>query len=56
MSGAPPRTYWHLLGTKRVPSEYEIVSSRLLYYPGRGFEVKVPAAAWYEGSRFHLRL
>jgi toluene monooxygenase system protein E len=42
------RTYWHLLGKQRMPSEYEIVSSRLLYYTERDFEVKVPAAAWYE--------
>jgi toluene monooxygenase system protein E len=31
-----------------MPSEYEIVTSRLLYYPERGFEVKVAAEAWYE--------
>lgn len=27
--------------------EYEVTSSRLLYYPGRGFEVETPVAAWY---------
>ncbi len=41
------KTYWHLLDRKRVPTEYEISTSRLLYYPGRGFEVETPLAAWY---------
>jgi len=50
------RTYWHLasLGTK--PNDYDIASSRLLYYPGRGFEVTTPLSAWYrdyqQGSPF----
>jgi toluene monooxygenase system protein E len=41
------RTYWHLEGRGQTPSEYEIATSRLLYYPGRGFEVSTPLAAWY---------
>jgi len=42
------KTYWHLLGARRKPSEYEIGSSRLLYYPERGgFETNVPLSAWY---------
>jgi toluene monooxygenase system protein E len=41
------RTYWHLESLGRKPSDYEIVSSRLLYHPQRGFEVKLPAAEWY---------
>jgi toluene monooxygenase system protein E len=44
----PLKTYSHLAGSRRVPSEYEIVSSRLLYHPGRGFEVVLPASRWYE--------
>jgi toluene monooxygenase system protein E len=40
------RTYWHLEGKRRVPSPYEIGTSRLLYYPERGFEVETPVAAW----------
>jgi toluene monooxygenase system protein E len=33
----------------RAPSSaYELVSSRLLYYVGRGFEVDVPLGRWYE--------
>jgi toluene monooxygenase system protein E len=38
------------------PSDYEIASSRLLYYPERGFEVDVPLRHWYaryqQGSPF----
>ncbi|HEX7897214.1 MAG TPA: toluene monooxygenase, partial [Planctomycetota bacterium] len=40
------RTYSHLEGLGRKPTEYEIVSSRLLYYPGRGLEVRLPAGDW----------
>jgi toluene monooxygenase system protein E len=43
----PRRTYWHLEAQKRVPSAYDIGTSRLLYYPERGFEVETPVAAWY---------
>ncbi len=38
------RTYHHLEGRGRLPSEYEIASSRLLYYPGRGFAVRTEVA------------
>lgn len=41
------KTYWHLLGAGRMPTQYELVTSRLLYYPGRGFEVATPVADWY---------
>lgn len=41
------RTYWHLEGRQRVPTPYEIGTSRLLYYPERGFEVETPVSAWY---------
>lgn len=40
------RSYWHLQGRDRAPSDYEIVTSRLLYYPERGFEVMSPVARW----------
>lgn len=45
------------LGTRSErPSDYEIASSRLLYYPERGFEVDVPLRGWYaryqQGSPF----
>jgi hypothetical protein len=42
------RTYWHLESSERVPTEYEIATSRILYYPGRGFEVELPLSSWYE--------
>jgi toluene monooxygenase system protein E len=49
------RTYWHLEGRGRVPTAYEIGTSKLLYYPERGFELPTPIAGWYEryqrGSR-----
>jgi toluene monooxygenase system protein E len=42
------KTYSHLGKERRLPNEYELVTSRLLYYPERGFEVKTPLDAWYE--------
>jgi toluene monooxygenase system protein E len=42
------KTYSHLAGERRVPTEYEIVTTRLLYHPRRGFEVDVPLRPWYE--------
>lgn len=40
------RTFWHLEGKRRVPTAYELKSSKLLYYPGRGLEVTTPAGEW----------
>jgi toluene monooxygenase system protein E len=49
-------TYSALGARSARPSDYEIVSSRLLYYPERGFEVDVPLRHWYaryqQGSPF----
>lgn len=42
------RTFWHLAHLKRKPTDYDVATSRLLYYTARGFEVKVPFAAWHE--------
>jgi hypothetical protein len=42
------RPYWHLESSERVPTEYEIATSRILYYAGRGFEVDLPLSGWYE--------
>lgn len=42
------KTYSHLLGQRRLPTEYEVLTSRLLYYVGRGFEVDVPLSGWYQ--------
>lgn len=41
------RTYWHLESLNRKPVEYEIVTTGLLYYPQRGFEVETPISEWY---------
>lgn len=50
LSGEPggQKTYSHLADRRRVPSEYELVSTGLLYYPKRGFELDVPVRAFYE--------
>ncbi len=42
------KTYSHLLHKKRMPTEYELVSSKLLYYPQMGVEVNVPIKKWYD--------
>jgi toluene monooxygenase system protein E len=49
---AHQKTYWHLLPQKRMPTEYEIVTSKLLCYTGEGFtgkrfELDVPLLDWY---------
>lgn len=53
------KTYWHLLESRRKPSEYDITSSRLLVYPDRGFEVNLPLGQWYatyqQGSPLRCR-
>jgi toluene monooxygenase system protein E len=52
------RTYWHLQALGRVPSDYDLATSRLLYYPERGFAVDTKVSAWYAryqtGSAFRL--
>lgn len=37
-----PKTYWHLLSARRMPTEYELVSSDLLYHPRMGYAVRTP--------------
>ena len=46
-SGNGRKTYWHLAAARRMPTDYEIGSSRLHYYVGQGFEVDVPLGDWY---------
>jgi toluene monooxygenase system protein E len=46
------KTYWHLLPQKRMPTEYEIVTSKLLCYTqegftGKRFELDIPLKDWY---------
>ena len=43
----PQKTYWHLLEQRRVPTEYEVVSTKLHYYAHKGFEVELPWQEWY---------
>jgi hypothetical protein len=50
---AQQKTYWHLLQQRRMPTEYEIVTSKLLCYTGEGFtgtrfEIDVPLTDWYK--------
>jgi toluene monooxygenase system protein E len=50
---AQQKTYWHLLQQRRMPTEYEIVTSKLLCYTGEGFtgkrfELDVPLLDWYK--------
>jgi toluene monooxygenase system protein E len=50
---AVQKTYWHLLQQRRMPTEYEIVTSKLLSYTGEGFtgkrfEIDVPLQDWYK--------
>src|ERR1700688_460948 len=47
------KTYWHLMQQRRMPTEYEIVTSKLLCYTGEGFtgksfELDVPLLDWYK--------
>jgi toluene monooxygenase system protein E len=50
---AQQKTYWHLLQQRRMPNEYEIVTSKLHSYTGEGFtgkrfELDVPLTQWYK--------
>src|SRR5688572_13701158 len=47
-SGPPLKTYSHLATERRVPTEYEIATTKLLYSTRRGLEVDVPLKRWYE--------
>jgi toluene monooxygenase system protein E len=41
------RTYWCLEESRKKPSDYEVTTTALLYYPARGFEVKTPVWEHY---------
>lgn len=41
------KTYWHLGETQRIPTRYDVVTSKLLYYPERGFAVQSAVTDWY---------
>jgi len=41
------RTYWHLSELGKRPTDYDITSTKLLYYVERGLEIDAPIGAWY---------
>jgi toluene monooxygenase system protein E len=45
--GSGLKTYSHLARDRRMPNDYELVTSNLLYYTDRGFEVTTPLSEWY---------
>jgi toluene monooxygenase system protein E len=47
VTGPARRTYLCLEGQRRKPSDYEITTTALLYYPSRGFEVETPVWQHY---------
>ncbi len=40
------KTYSHLASARRIPTEYEITSTDLLYHRERGLEIDVPLVSW----------
>lgn len=46
-AGSARRTYLCLEGQRHKPSDYEITTTGLLYYPARGFEVETPVWQHY---------
>jgi len=42
------KTYSHLDSARKIPSDYEVASTDLLYYLRRGFEVETPVMDWYK--------
>jgi toluene monooxygenase system protein E len=56
-AGEPARrTYLCLEGKRRKPSDYEVTSTALLYYPARGFEVDTPVWRHYLAYQRNGRL
>jgi toluene monooxygenase system protein E len=47
VSGRARRTYLPLEGQRHKPSDYEVTTTGLLYYPERGFEVETPVWQHY---------
>lgn len=51
------RTYWHLEHQRRVPSEYDIATAKLLYrVPGGSFEVPTAAGEWQRARELACEL
>jgi toluene monooxygenase system protein E len=56
-AGEPARrTYLCLEGKRRKPSDYQVTSTALLYYPTRGFEVETPVWRHYVAHQRNGRL
>ena len=47
------RTYLCLEGARKKPTDYQVTSTALLYYPARGFEVDTPV--WRHYQEFQQR-
>jgi len=48
-AGVPARrSYWCLEGSRRKPTDYEVTSTALLYYPARGLEVETETSRHYD--------
>ncbi|HET6582329.1 MAG TPA: hypothetical protein VFG69_02755 [Nannocystaceae bacterium] len=45
------RTWWHLEGQSRRPSDYEIATTKLLWAPARGFAVETPVTRWIDAHQ-----
>lgn len=45
------RTWWHLEGQSRWPSDYEIATSKLLWGPERGYAVRTPVTEWMDAHQ-----
>jgi toluene monooxygenase system protein E len=56
MRAAALKTYSHLASARRLPSAYELATTRLHHHLARGLAIDTPAAAWFErhqrGSRW----
>jgi toluene monooxygenase system protein E len=52
-------TWWHLEGQSQRPNDYDVATTRLLWYPTRGLAVATPVAEWIQlyqrGSRLVAR-
>jgi len=46
--GPARRTYSCLEGARKKPTDYQVTTTALLYYPGRGFEVDTPVGRHYQ--------
>lgn len=44
----PRRTYSHLAAQRRMPTEYELVTTGLHHHTRSGFELRGPVTRWYE--------